>query len=266
MPLRSVTRKKAPVASKKAALSVVAPVEGGLEDEVQRLKSAAPALGKAQWILVDSGQGLAAQLAGHPGLRGLKAEALSCPPGSSDWTRFAGALTLANGRACLLLPRGAGAAPALFKAMLGSLGSAQMVFSRRPGGPGWAYTLEDWLWRLPGLDLGAPVLVLRERWTALAQALKPGAFMGPRAARMALQAGVPVRLCAAGELAPAKHGFSILGESVAAGKFTLAAAQVAVGTLLFLAALFLVMPHSHFFGLSLLGVGFFVVCTVVGEE
>jgi hypothetical protein len=263
---RSVKRGRASAASKKGALTVVAPVEGGLEAESQRLVEASRSLGKAQWILVDVGQGLAAQLAQHPSLKGLKPEVLVCPPGSSDWSRFALAAPQAVGRSCLLLPRGTGAAPALFKAMQGSLGSAQMVFSKRPGGPGWAFTLQDWLWRLPGLDLGAPTLILRDRWAALAQALKPGLFLGLRAARMALQTGVPVSLCPAAELAPAEHGFSILGENVPAGRFAMAAAQMAVGALIFLAALILVMPHSHFFGLSLLGVGFFVVCTVVGEE
>jgi hypothetical protein len=261
-----VTRKTASASSKKTAISVVAPVEGDVEAEAQRLKAAAQSLGKAQWILVDGGQGLAASLAQHPGLKSLKAEPVACPPGSSDWSRFVGALPQARGKACLLLTRETGAAPKLFKAMLSSLASAQMVFSKRPAGPGWAYTLEEWLWRLPGLDLGSPVLVDRGRWTALVDGLKPGLFLGPRVARLALQSGVSVRLCSADELLPAGRGFSVLGESFATGKFTLPAAQIGAGTLLFLASLFLVMPMSHFFGLSLMGVGFFVVCTVVGEE
>lgn len=258
--------KKVTVPSK-APLSVLASVEGGLEPELQRLQGLAKAIGKAQWVLVDEGEGLATQLAQHPALKALKAEALACAPGTGDWGRYAAAAARAQGRYCLLLPRTATAAPELFKAMQAAcVGGAQLVFSRRPAGPGWAYAAEDWLWRLPGLDLGSPVLVARERWAVLAQALKPGAFLGLRLARLALQSGIPVCLCLAAELAPAKHGFSILGESVGAGRFFMAGAQIAAGALLFLASLFMVMPMSHFFGLSLMGVGFFAVCTVVGEE
>jgi hypothetical protein len=254
------------VSSGKTALTVLAPVAGPAEAEALRLLAWAKAVGKAQWILVDEGEGLAARLAQDPFLKPLKASAMSGPPSSGDWNRYALAAPQALGGWCLLLPRDAPAAPALFKGLSAAASSAELVFSRRPGGSAWAYMAEDWLWQLPGLDLGSPLLASRERLLSLVGAVKAGPFMGPRLARVALKSGVPVLLCAAHELAAAKHGFSVLGESVGARKFFMAIAQVAAGGVAFLAGLYAVMPISHFFGLCLIGAGFFLVSTVLGKE
>jgi hypothetical protein len=248
------------------ALSVVAPVNGDPVSEAQRLLGVAESVGAAQWILVDDGTGLAERLAKHPGLRKRGMEALACAPGTGDWGRYFAALPMARGARCLLLPGGAALPQGLFKAQSAASGRAKLVFSRRPGGSGPAYALQDWVWGLPGLDLGAPVLADRKRLQALAQALPAGRFLGLRLARLALKSGVPVYQSRWDELAAPAHAASVLGEGDGLTRWARGAVKVGVGVALFTLSLGWLIHISNLLGLSLMGLGFFMVFAVVGED
>jgi hypothetical protein len=248
-------------------LSVVASLGGSLDLETSRLLSCAQACPKAQWILVDSGEGLAQALAMSPALKALKPEALAGPKDASDWGRFVAALALLQGKECLLLPRGIAPSAALFKQLTFALSSAEIVFSRRPAPPRWPLILQNRIWQLPGLDFGSPVLLRRERWISLSQGKDPSSrFLGPRLARQALGSDAQVKLCEAPELPAAKAGLSVLGEAGLAPKIRSALQWIAAGAAVFFLGLIFLKLGRNFFGLSALGLAFFMIFANFGGE
>jgi hypothetical protein len=237
-----------------------------MDGELRRLLEVAATVGKAQWVLVDDGGGLAARLAQHAGLRKLGAQALAVPPGAGDWSRYAAAAGQAQGARLLLLPGGCGLPGGLYKAQTAALARAQVVFSRRPGGSGLAYRAQDWVWGLPGLDLGAPVLAERQRLLTLLQAVPAGRFYGLRTARLALKSGVAVAQVGADLLPPPPHAAAVLGEGDGLTRALRGGLRVALGALLFTVGLVWLMRVSNMLGLCVMGLGFFMVFAVVGEE
>jgi hypothetical protein len=258
---------KAQARTKSPELSVVAPVEGSPETEAARLLQSSQACPKAQWILVDEGQGLAQELAKHASLKSLHVETARSPRASGDWAPFLAATPLLTGKACLMLPKGVTLGSLLFKQLSSALKTAELVFSRRPGAPFWPLRLQGSLWSLPGLDFGSPLLARHERWISLTQGKDPQAlFLGPRIAKEAMRSQVPVMQCEATEFSASVRGLSVLGEEARASKLKPSLIQLLGGSFLFLISLFFIMPRSNFLGLTLLGVSFFAICTVVGEE
>ena len=260
--------KKRPGGTRAPGLSIVAPVSGSLEGETRRLLETARACRQAQWILVDSGtEGLAHALSQSAALKSLKAKTLDGLNGASDWGCFLAASPLLTGKACLLLPGGLSLSAALFRQLTTALSSAEIVFSRRPSSLGWPFTLQKFAWQLPALDFGSPSIILRDRLLALSKEKGPRSyFLGPRLAREALRSGSAVKLCEAADLEAPKGGISILGEGTRLLRLFSSGVQALLGLLLFLLALAWIMPKSNFLGLCLMGLGFFLVGTVFGED
>jgi hypothetical protein len=221
----------------------------------------------AEWILVDAGEGLAETMAARPALKKAGAKAISAESALQDWGRYCLAASSATGTYCLCLPAGCSLDAGTFKAMVAAVKNADFVVLQGGGMPTWILKLQHWFWSIPGVDLGAPVVIRRDFFSALSAGERPAAaFLGSSLIRKAILNGSRGALCKAPAPSSKREPLSYMGDDLGLGAYARRLAPAPIGILLAWIGYALIGQVSAALGVSLVATGSILLGMVFGKE